>query len=102
MSRYDPRDDIIQPVSNFDDGKKLIVNLISKATSLFFLLFNIAQPKKYLLAYCSVYNVFFMDLPVSSFEFSSSLLIWWMASFVYFDYRGAFQTVLDLYCCVMG
>jgi len=32
------------------------------------------QPERYLLVYCSMYNKFFMDLPVSSFVFHSSLL----------------------------
>jgi len=60
-----------------------------------------------------------MDLPLSSFMFlhlcwQQKVLIWWVAGdgFLcvteiacifhkgYFDYRGAFQTVLDLYCCV--
>jgi len=32
------------------------------------------QPERCLLAYCSMYNAFFMDLPVSSFVFHNSLL----------------------------
>ena len=62
-----------------------------------------------------------MDLPVSSFVSHSSLLTVKSANLAvardgfpskleivhifhsgYFDCRGAFQTVLDLYCCVMG
>jgi len=62
-----------------------------------------------------------MDLPVSSFAFHSSLLtvkgidlVVQVMGFLciteiihnfhsgYFDYKGAFQKVLDLYCCVMG
>jgi len=64
-----------------------------------------------------------MDFPVSFFVSHSSLLIVKSVDLVvaldgflglcimeiigvfhsgYFDYRGAFQTVLDVYCCVIG
>ena len=46
----------------------------AKATDLIFLLFDVASAKRYLLAYHSTYNAFFMDLPVSSFVSHSSLL----------------------------
>ena len=40
-------------------------NMITdKATGLIFSLFNVASARE---AYCSTYNAFFMDLPVSSF-----------------------------------
>jgi len=32
------------------------------------------QPERCFLAYCSTYNAFFMDLPVSSFVFHASLM----------------------------
>jgi len=73
------------------------------------------QPKMGLLAYCSTCNAFFMNLPVSPFVFHSSLLtvnlvvardgfLCIMAIICIFhssnfDYRGAFQIVLDSYCC---
>ena len=58
------------------------------------------------------YSAFFMDLPVSSFVSHSSLLKTKSGDLAiardglifrsgYFDSRGSFQTVLDLYCCVM-
>jgi len=46
-------------------------SIIVKTMGLTFLLFNIASA---LLAYLSTYNAFFMDLPVTSFVFHSSLL----------------------------
>jgi len=70
-------------------------------------------------SYRNACNVFFRDLPVSSFVFHSSLLTVKSISSVvardgflcvtkivhrfhggYLDIRFAFQTVLDLYCCV--
>jgi len=58
------------------------------------------------------YNVFFMDLPVNSFTFHSSSLTAKGANVVVahhgflcewiFNYKGAFQTVLDSFCCVKG
>jgi len=62
------------------------------------------------LAYRSTTNAFFRDLPVSSFVVHSSLLIVKNVDlvvardgFLYVKdpgYRGTFQTVLDVYCCV--
>ena len=61
-------------------------------------------------------NVFFRDLPVSSFVFHSSLLkvksvdlvvvrdgffaLQKLSVFFHGGYFGAFQTVIDSYCCV--
>ena len=71
------------------------------------------QPDMCLLAYRNTYNAFFMDLPVSSFVFHSSLLtakgvdlavVRWLPFVMeivsifhsgYFDCRGAYRTVLD-------
>ena len=50
-------------------------NLITaKATGLIFHCSTSLQPERCLLAYHSTYNVFFMDLPVSSFVSHSSWL----------------------------
>ena len=46
-------------------------SIMAKATGLTFSLFDLASG---LLAYRTMYDVFFMDLPVSSFVFHSSLL----------------------------
>ena len=50
-------------------------SITAKATGLIFSLFDVTfWPDRCLLVYCSTYNVFFMDLPVSSFVSHSSLL----------------------------
>ena len=49
-------------------------SIMAKATDLIFHCSMLLQPDWCLLAYCSMYNVFFMDLPVSSFVSHSSLL----------------------------
>ena len=91
-------------------------SITAKAMGLIFSLFDVA-----LVAYHSTYNAFFMDLPVSSFVSHSSLLTAkcvnlavaceWLPFVTeiihifhsgYFDCRGAFQTILDSYCCVTG
>ena len=77
------------------------------------------QPESCLMAYRSTSNVFFRDLPVSSFVLHLSLLtvksvilvvafdgFLYVAEIVrifhsgYLDYRGTYQTVLNSYCCV--
>ena len=70
------------------------------------------QPKRCLLANRGVYNAFFMDLPVLSFVFHSSLLIvkacddfLGITEITYIfcsGHRGAFQTVPASYCYVTG
>ena len=96
-------------------------SITAKATGLIFHCSISLQPDRCLLTYRSMYNAFFMDLPVSSFVSHSSLLtaksvdlaiahdgfpfvteIVHICHSGYFDIRGAFQTVLDSYCCVMG
>jgi len=47
---------------------------MAKAMGFVFHFLMSLQPKRYLLAYRSAYNAFFMNLPVSSFVFHSSLL----------------------------
>ena len=52
-------------------------SIVAKATGLIFSLFDIASARQVLLAYCSMYNAFFMDLPASvllcvSFIFADS------------------------------
>ena len=48
-------------------------NLITaKATGLIFSLFNVLRPERCLLAYHSMYNAFFMDLPVSHLFFQTA------------------------------
>ena len=92
-----------------------------KAMGLIFSLFDIALTQEVPLAHCSMYNAFFMDLPVTSFAFHSQqkVLIWqqdviaslrsgnclyFYSGYLggYFDCRGAFQTILDFYCYVTG
>jgi len=69
-------------------------------------------------AFWHTYNAFSMDLPVSSLIFADSEKCqfgdstWWLLFVVekivhnfhggYFDCGGAFQSVVDLYCCVTG
>ena len=97
-------------------------SITAKATGLIFSLFDVASSQQVPFGiYHSTYNAFFMDLPVSSFVSHSSLLTAKSVNFViardgfpshngnrpffhsgYFDSRGACQTVLDSYCCVMG
>ena len=48
-------------------------SITAKATGWIFLLFALLRLDRYLLAYRSMYNAFFMDLPVSSFVSHSSL-----------------------------
>jgi len=95
-------------------------SITAKAMGLIFSLFNVASAREvpYGIPY-STCNVFFRDLPVSFFVFHSSLLTVKSIGLVvardgflcitkivhifhgaYLDYRGAFQTVLDSYCCV--
>ena len=76
-------------------------------------------PERCLLAYRSMYNAFFMDLPVSFVSHSSLLTAksvdlavardgfpskWKLSVFflVATLIAEVLQTVLDLYCCVMG
>ena len=49
-------------------------SITAKATGLIFSLFDVALARQVPLTYCSMYNAFFMDLPVSSFVTHSSLL----------------------------
>ena len=49
-------------------------SITAKATGLILSLFDITSARQVPLAYRSTYNVFFMDLPVSSFVSHSSLL----------------------------
>jgi len=94
--------------------------IMAKAMALIFHCLMLFQPERCLLAYHSMYNIFFMDLPVSSFVFHSSLLIAKTVDLVvahdvilarvieiihifhsgYLDYRGTFQLGLDSYRCV--
>ena len=87
-------------------------SIMAKATGL---IFHCSTSERCLLAYCSTYNAFFMDLPVSSFVSHSSLLtvkgvdlavacngslpfvteIVWIFHTGYFDCRDTFRTVLD-------
>ena len=50
-------------------------SITAKATGLIFSLFDVALAQEVPLAYCSTYNAFFMDLPVSSFASSYSSLL---------------------------
>ena len=94
--------------------------IMAEAMDLIFHCLASLRPERYLLAYHRTYNAFFMDLPVSSFVSHSSLMTAksvdlgvarWLPIITeiirivhsgYYDCRGAFQTVLDLYCCVTG
>ena len=49
-------------------------SIIAKARGLIFICSTSLLPKKCFLEYRSMYNAFFMDLPVSSFVSHSSLL----------------------------
>jgi len=92
---------------------------MAKATRLIFHCSTSLQSKRCLLAYCSTYNTFFMDLPVPCFVFHSSLLtaksvysVFAHDGFLfvtekfrilhtgYFDYTVAFQILLDSYWVV--
>jgi len=92
---------------------------IARATSLIFFHYSTwSQPKRCLLPYYCARNATFMELSVPSFVFHSSLLTtdfvvgtWWFPFITeivcnshsdYFDCRGSFQTVVDLYCCITG
>ena len=96
-------------------------SITAKATGLIFSLFDVTSARQVPLAYHSTYNAFFMDLPVSFFVSHSSLLtgkgvdlarardgfpskrklsVFFIVAILIC--RGAFQTVLDSYCCVMG
>ena len=50
------------------------ISITAKATGLSFNCLMLLQPERCLLAYRSMSNAFFRDLPVSSFEFHSSFL----------------------------
>ena len=49
-------------------------SIMAKATGLFFHCSTLLRPERCILAHRSMYNTFFMDLPVSSFVSHLSLL----------------------------
>ena len=49
-------------------------SIMAKAMGLIFSLFDVASARQVILAYHSIYNAFFMGLPMSSFVSHSSLL----------------------------
>ena len=93
-------------------------NLITaKAMGLIFHCSMSLRPDRCLLAYCSTYNAFFMDLPMSSFVSHLSLLtgkgvdlavacdgfpLKWKSSTFFVVAVLIAEVVLDLYCCETG
>jgi len=75
-------------------------SIMAKSAGLIFSLFDVTSAQEVPLAYHSMCNVFFRDLPVSSFMFHSSLLT--VKSVDLVVARDGFLYVMEIVCIFHG